>query len=89
MIRFMLMKHVRITRGGQISVPAEVRRRWNTSRVSIDDQGGRLVIEPAADDPVSALRGSLKGRIDADSGTLREAARADESAAAERRRTGS
>ncbi len=89
MVSFMLMRHVRISVGGQISVPAEVRRRWNTHRVSIDDQGDRLVIEPAADDPLSALRGSLEGRVDADSGSLRESARADESAAAERRRIGS
>ncbi len=89
MVPFMPMKQVKISLGGQISVPAEVRRRWNTSRVSIDDQGDRLVIEPAADDPVSVLRGSLEGKVDADSGSLREAARADESAAAERRRIGS
>lgn len=83
----MLMKVVKVTAGGQISVPAEVRRRWNTSRVSVDDQGHRLVIEPAADDPVAALRGALKGRVNADSATLRAAARRDESAAEARRRS--
>jgi len=81
------MREVRITRGGQISVPAAVRRRWNTSQVPIDDQGDRLAIEPAANDPIGALRGSLKDRVDPDTHELRAGARADEPAADTRRRT--
>lgn len=85
MICFMGMKHVRISSGGQISVPAEVRRRWNTSRVTLEDRGDSLIVAPAPDDPISALRGSLKGRIDVSSEGLRTQARADEKAAGERR----
>jgi len=88
MVAFMYMKQIRITRGGQISVPAEVRRRWNTSRVTLDDRGDRLIVAPAPDDPITALRGSLKGRIDISSEELRAQARADERAAGERRRGG-
>jgi len=86
MVAFMSMKTVRISRGGQVSVPADVRRRWNTSRVTIDDQGDRLVVEPAVDDPITALRGALKGKVEVDTSRLRETARADEAAAAGRRR---
>ena len=85
MVAFMCMKHVRITRGGQISVPAEVRRRWNTSRVTIEDRGDQLIVAPAPDDPISALRGSLQGRVEADSDQLRTQAHAEERSAAERR----
>lgn len=85
MIFFMCMRHTRITRGGQISVPAEVRRRWNTSHVTLDDRGDQLVVSPAPDDPISALRGSLKGRIEVGSEDLRKQARTDERAAGERR----
>jgi bifunctional DNA-binding transcriptional regulator/antitoxin component of YhaV-PrlF toxin-antitoxin module len=60
MIRFMSMKRrVRISKGGQISVPAPVRHRWGTSTVVLDDQGERLVIEPAPDDPIEAAAGAL------------------------------
>ena len=54
------MKRVaRITKGGQISIPAEVRHRWVTERVEIVDQGQELVVRPLPADPVAALQGSM------------------------------
>lgn len=53
--------HMRVTSAGQISLPAEVRRRWGASRVKITDEGGRLVIEPASDNPFEDLIGILAG----------------------------
>jgi bifunctional DNA-binding transcriptional regulator/antitoxin component of YhaV-PrlF toxin-antitoxin module len=76
------MKRARITAGGQISVPAEVRRRWQTNVVSLEDNGDRLIVRPLPEDPIAAARGALKGRIS--SSGLREIARRDE-AVAERR----
>ena len=84
MILCMIMKGTKISRGGQISVPAEIRRRWNTSRVMLEDRGDSLVIHPAADDPIAAFRGSLAD-IPTTSDELRVAARADELASEERR----
>lgn len=49
----------RITGAGQVSIPAEVRHRWGTSTVAIEDEGHRLVLRPVPDDPISALRGVL------------------------------
>ncbi len=77
------MKLRRITRGGQISLPADVRRRWNTARVGVEDLGDRLVITPLPDDPITAARGALEGRIS--SVGLRPQARKDETAAEARR----
>jgi AbrB family looped-hinge helix DNA binding protein len=79
----MIMKTVKVTSGGQISVPAEVRRRWGTSTLALEDLGDRLVLTPAPDDPIAAARGALTGG--SDSASLREAAR-DAEAAAEHRR---
>jgi len=83
----MIMKRrMRISKGGQVSIPASIRHRWGTSTVSLDDQGDRVVLEPAPDDPISAAEGALAaefGRIDVR--RLRGAARADESAAEGRR----
>jgi bifunctional DNA-binding transcriptional regulator/antitoxin component of YhaV-PrlF toxin-antitoxin module len=74
-----------ITSGGQLSIPARVRRRWGTRRVVLEDRGDYLVIKPLPDDPVAAVRGAFKGRI-GPSEKLREAARRDEAAAEARRR---
>jgi AbrB family looped-hinge helix DNA binding protein len=56
------MKTTTISRGGQISVPAEVRRRWGTSRVEIEDRGDAIVVRPMPEDPIAAALGSLRGR---------------------------
>ncbi|MBA3376502.1 MAG: hypothetical protein H0U00_11955 [Actinobacteria bacterium] len=77
------MKLLKITTGGQISLPATVRRRWRTHRVRVDDLGDRLVITPVPDDPIAAARGALEGRIS--SAGLRVRARKDEAAAEARR----
>jgi AbrB family looped-hinge helix DNA binding protein len=85
MVRFMSMKTVKVTSGGQISVPAEVRRRWGTSTLALEDLGDRLVLTPAPDDPIAAARGALAGGLD--SASLRRAAR-DAEATADQRRAG-
>ena len=77
------MKQARISRGGQISVPAAVRRRWNTDRVLVDDRGDEVVIRPLANDPIAAARGSLKvGAMDkgASSADARKQTREEEAA---------
>ena len=53
------MNSVRISKGGQVSVPADVRRRWQTDQLAIEDLGDRLILRPIPADPVSAARGSL------------------------------
>jgi AbrB family looped-hinge helix DNA binding protein len=75
------LKKTQITRAGQISLPAEVRQRWGTQRVSLEDLGDRIVIRPLPDDPVTATRGSLRGRL-VETGALRRRARHDDQAAA-------
>ena len=79
---------MRISKGGQISIPAAIRNRWGTQTLVLEDQGNRLVIEPAPDDPIAAAEGALAdefGRVDAR--RLRRAARASDRTAEARRRT--
>ena len=78
------MKVHRITAGGQISLPAEVRHRWSTQAVVLEDLGDRVVVRPLPDDPITAARGALKGRLPS-SDELRRRARADETASERRR----
>jgi bifunctional DNA-binding transcriptional regulator/antitoxin component of YhaV-PrlF toxin-antitoxin module len=68
----------RISKGGQISLPASVRRRWRTDRVWIEDKGNAVVVRPLPADPISAARGSLHLPKGLTSDRLRETARAEE-----------
>jgi AbrB family looped-hinge helix DNA binding protein len=79
---------MKITSGGQITIPARIRRRWGTWTVSLDDQGERIVIEPAPDDPIAAAEGALAVELaGVDTAALRARAREAERIA-ERRRVG-
>ena len=51
----------RITAAGQMSIPAEIRERWQAGTVVIEDEGDRIVVRPTQDDPVDALIGIFSG----------------------------
>jgi len=55
------MDVLRISKGGQISIPARIRKRWGVERLILDDRGDRLVVIPLPDDPLKAARGMFKG----------------------------
>jgi bifunctional DNA-binding transcriptional regulator/antitoxin component of YhaV-PrlF toxin-antitoxin module len=88
MVLFMIMRRrVRISKGGQISIPAAIRHRWATSTVALEDQGDRIVLEPAPDDPIAAAEGALAedfGEVDLT--RLRRKVREEERVAEARRR---
>jgi AbrB family looped-hinge helix DNA binding protein len=87
MIGFMFMRRrVTISKGGQISIPAPIRHRWGTSTVALEDQGDRIVVEPAPDDPIAAAEGALADEFaELEPARLRRRARADEQNAESRR----
>lgn len=89
MVKFMAMKtRMSISKGGQISIPAPIRHRWDTSTLSLRDEGHRIVLEPAPDDPIAAAEGALADKMGAlDLKRLRRAAREDERIAETRRRS--
>lgn len=76
--------HMKLTDGGQISVPAAVRRRWGTQRVKITDAGDHLVVEPEPTNRFAALRGRI-GPLDVDGDTLLRRMRDDEQHAEDRK----
>jgi len=51
----------RVTRNGQISLPADVRRRWNAERVLVIDRGTYAIVRPVPDDVLASLRGKYAG----------------------------
>lgn len=50
---------VKVTASGQISLPAQLRRRWQVDEVLVIDKGDYALVRPAPQDAVSELRGSL------------------------------
>jgi bifunctional DNA-binding transcriptional regulator/antitoxin component of YhaV-PrlF toxin-antitoxin module len=85
MIDCIIMKIAHVTSGGQISIPSTIRRRWGTSKLTLEDLGDRIVLTPAPEDPIAAARGALVGEGGLTSEQLRAEARAAEAAAEEHR----
>ena len=52
----------KITAAGQVSIPADIRRRWSTNRVVIEDNGDHLIVRPSPTDAIEAAYGALKGK---------------------------
>jgi bifunctional DNA-binding transcriptional regulator/antitoxin component of YhaV-PrlF toxin-antitoxin module len=81
------MKQARISRGGQVSIPAAVRHRWKGDRILVEDLGDALVLRPLPDDPIAGARGFLKpyaGEKAISSDEARRRTRAEEAAAPRR-----
>jgi bifunctional DNA-binding transcriptional regulator/antitoxin component of YhaV-PrlF toxin-antitoxin module len=75
----------RISRGGQVTVPATVRHRWETERLALEDHGDYLILRPLAD-PIDGFVGFAAGRGGPTSEEMRAQSRAEEAAAEARRR---
>ena len=77
----------KVTRAGQVSIPAEVRERWGSSTVLIVDEGEQLVVRPAPDNPLEGLLGLLAGKTGRriDTSEARRLWREEDNAAMERK----
>jgi len=78
-----MKQRMRISKGGQISIPASIRHRWGTSTLTLQDLGDTLVLAPAPDDPIDAAAGALAEYGPVDIAEMRRLAREDELAAQE------
>jgi bifunctional DNA-binding transcriptional regulator/antitoxin component of YhaV-PrlF toxin-antitoxin module len=58
-------KRLAISKGGQVSVPAAVRKRWRTRTVLAEDRGDHMVLRPVPDEPVAAAVGAFATQIGA------------------------
>jgi bifunctional DNA-binding transcriptional regulator/antitoxin component of YhaV-PrlF toxin-antitoxin module len=63
----------KVTRNGQISLPAELRHRWDADAVIVIDRGAYAIVRPVPDDVVGTLQGAHAGP-----GPSLEAARREE-----------
>lgn len=81
----MTMKRLKISAGGQVSVPAAVRQRWKTRVVIADDRGDHLILRPAPEDPIEAARGAFKDYPGPSVDEMRQESREEEREAEERK----
>jgi bifunctional DNA-binding transcriptional regulator/antitoxin component of YhaV-PrlF toxin-antitoxin module len=51
----------KVTRNGQVSLPAELRHRWGVASVLVIDRGEYAIVRPIPQDIVAALRGAHAG----------------------------
>jgi bifunctional DNA-binding transcriptional regulator/antitoxin component of YhaV-PrlF toxin-antitoxin module len=51
----------KVTRNGQVSLPAELRHRWGADSLLVIDRGDYAIVRPIPADPVTALRGTHAG----------------------------
>ena len=76
----------KVSKNGQVSLPAELRRRWNVDSVLFLDRGDHALVIPYPEDAVRSLRGRFKGPPGGPtSDEARAMFRAEEMAAEERR----
>lgn len=61
-ISMLMKKRMKISKGGQVSIPAPIRKRWGTTTIVLDDQGDQIVLKPAPDDPIAAAAGAFAGQ---------------------------
>lgn len=70
----------KVTRNGQVSLPAELRHRWASGTVLVIDRGDYAIVRPLPADPLATLRGAHAGP----GPTIEQARAAERAAEAER-----
>ena len=53
---------MKVSANGRVTIPAEVRARWNTERVAIADMGDYIAMRPMSENPLDELVGQYPGR---------------------------
>ena len=79
------MATMKITSSGQISLPADVRRRWGVTRVRLVDHGDHVTLEPIPDDIFAATFGMFQAKDGLTSDEFRAIEREEEAEREERK----
>ena len=69
---------MKVTQGGQISIPADVRRRWNTDRVVVIDTPDGLIVRPFDPNAADRIMGKYTQPGAMNSDEMRRIAREDD-----------
>lgn len=61
LLSMFMKKRMKISTGGQVSIPAPIRKRWGTTTLTLEDRGEEIVLRPVPDDPIAAAAGAFAG----------------------------
>jgi bifunctional DNA-binding transcriptional regulator/antitoxin component of YhaV-PrlF toxin-antitoxin module len=75
---------MKITSSGQISLPADIRRRWAVTRVRLVDHGDQVTLQPIPDDIFAATFGAFAAKDGLTSDEMRRIEREEEAEREER-----
>ena len=67
-----------VTRGGQVSIPAPIRHRWDTDTLLLEDRGDEVLLRPVPRDPLAAAIGALRLPRGLTTDAMRERSRRDD-----------
>lgn len=73
-----MSERLKISRGGQISLPARVRHRWRAEAVVVEDHGDHVVLRPEEDDPIGRAAGAFKDVLTMTADAMKEQDREEE-----------
>lgn len=48
---------INVSDRGQISLPSDIRHKWQVRRLLLIDEGDRVILRPVPDDPIAAVAG--------------------------------
>lgn len=74
----MRQRTAHVSRGGQVSIPASIRHRWDTDTLLLEDRGDEVLLRPLPRDPLAAAIGSLALPDGLTTDELRSRARRDD-----------
>jgi bifunctional DNA-binding transcriptional regulator/antitoxin component of YhaV-PrlF toxin-antitoxin module len=81
-----MTSHVmKVSRNGQVSIPADTRARWGVDHVVVVDLGDRVVVRPLPADPIADLVGKYEG-VGPSTLEARRGARTGDATTAQRKR---
>lgn len=53
---------MKVSSNGRVTIPAQVRARWQATHVTVVDLGDRIAMRPLPEDPIATLRGKYRDR---------------------------
>lgn len=86
-LQLMEARTAHVSRGGQVSIPAAIRHRWDTDTLLLEDRGDEVLLRPLPRDPLAAAVGSIPLPDGLTSDELRARARRDDAETSRRRRS--
>jgi len=82
--KYPLFMRIRLSKGGRLSLPTHIRRRWATDSLVLEDRGDRVILRPIPQDAITRAVGAFASK-DMTSSRARDQMRREEQEAQNRK----